>query len=100
MDKTLNPIYPSWTGDDDPNVRFLEEHILRTSIPSGCNVQNTTDTHAPPPPPPPKLGIVHILEKSNKEIHVPEYKQGICGATQKPTSLIQDSYISPCMVAT
>eukprot|EP00917_Polyrhabdina_sp_WS-2016_P004964 GHVP01011391.1.p1 GENE.GHVP01011391.1~~GHVP01011391.1.p1 ORF type:complete len:196 (+),score=33.94 GHVP01011391.1:27-614(+) len=52
MDKTLNPIYPSWTGDDDPNVRFLEEHILRTSIPSGCNVQNTTDTHAPTPPPP------------------------------------------------
>eukprot|EP00917_Polyrhabdina_sp_WS-2016_P015890 GHVP01034475.1.p1 GENE.GHVP01034475.1~~GHVP01034475.1.p1 ORF type:complete len:318 (+),score=38.65 GHVP01034475.1:15-968(+) len=37
MEKTLNPIYPSWTGDDDPNVRFLEEHILRTTIPSECD---------------------------------------------------------------
>eukprot|EP00917_Polyrhabdina_sp_WS-2016_P015884 GHVP01034468.1.p1 GENE.GHVP01034468.1~~GHVP01034468.1.p1 ORF type:complete len:351 (+),score=36.10 GHVP01034468.1:2-1054(+) len=34
MDKILNPIYP---GDDDPNARFLEEHILRTSIPSECD---------------------------------------------------------------
>eukprot|EP00917_Polyrhabdina_sp_WS-2016_P025864 GHVP01055608.1.p1 GENE.GHVP01055608.1~~GHVP01055608.1.p1 ORF type:complete len:102 (-),score=12.94 GHVP01055608.1:1-276(-) len=32
-----NPIHPAWTGHEDPNIQFLEDHILRTLISSESN---------------------------------------------------------------
>eukprot|EP00917_Polyrhabdina_sp_WS-2016_P000944 GHVP01001941.1.p1 GENE.GHVP01001941.1~~GHVP01001941.1.p1 ORF type:complete len:154 (+),score=25.32 GHVP01001941.1:39-464(+) len=40
MDQTTSPIFPSWIGQENPNVAILEDHILKISRPAENEVAN------------------------------------------------------------